>query len=310
MGIETISGSDNQWEPGFIGLGAQKSASAWLSNCLREHPEIYIDDKKEMHFFDNDASYRKGIEHYKSLFSNKGKLLAGEITPAYLYVEAAAARIHNHFPNVKLIVCLRNPADRAWSHYNYGIKRHGRLSVYSSFSEAFKSDRSLADNSRYGEQLQRYLTLFDKEQVKIIFHEDVLSNPVETIQQVYRFIGVTDTNYTPVAATQRFNKTQGTVLTLKHEKTWKYLLKLRNYLHTFPKIESFLEAQGLISWIKSVARKGTKGTNKKSSQQEPKKMNEYERQLVIDELLTDIVILEKITGRNLENWKSIENERS
>lgn len=308
MEIEKIDKNDNQWEPGFIGLGAQKSASGWLTHCLREHPEIYIDKKKEKHFFDADASYRKGIEYYKSLFSNKD-LLFGEITPAYLYEKEAAARIHKHFPNVKLIVCLRNPADRAWSHYNYSMKVHGRLSCYSSFSQAFESDRSLADNGRFGEQLQRYFELFDKEQIKIIFQEDIRSDPIETIRAVYKFLGVTNTHYTPVAATRQVNNTQSIVLSLKHEKIWKCLLKLRNYLHKFPKIEFLLKTQGYIAWTKNFARKGTQGIDKKSLQEAPKIMTDTERQLVIDELLPDIVMLEKITGRNLEHWKSIVTDR-
>lgn len=308
--METIDGSDSQWQPSFIGLGAQKSASAWLSHCLREHPEIYIDKKKEMHFFDTDANYRKGIQYYKSLFSNKYNLLDGEITPAYFYEKEVAARIHKHFPNVKLIVCLRNPADRAWSHYNYGVKVHARISVYSSFSEAFKSDRSLADNGRYGEQLQRYLELFDEKQIKIIFHEDIRNNPVETIKDVYRFIGVTNTNYTPIAANQRVHNTQSIVLPLKHARTWGYLLKLRNYVHKYPKFESFLKTQGLITRIKTAVRTGTKAINENSLQQTPNIMSDVERQLVIDELLTDINTLEKITGRNLRDWKSIASDRS
>jgi len=305
MVIENNKGIDSQWEPSFIGLGAQKSASAWLSHCLREHPEVHIDDKKEMHFFDSDTSYRKGIEYYKSLFSKKNYLLSGEITPAYLYEKVVAARIQEHFPNAKLIVCLRNPADRAWSHYRYGIKVQGRLSTYSSFSEAFKSDRSLAENGRYGEQLQRYLDLFDKEQIKIVFHEDIRSDPIDTIQDIYSFIGVADTKFIPIAATQRVHSTQSIVVSLKHAKTWVILLKLRNYLHKFPKFESFLKTRGFITLIKTVVRTGTKEIDEESLQRAPKQMSESERQLVIDELLTDIIKLEKITGRDLDHWKSV-----
>jgi len=301
--MELQNKEDNhEWVPAYIGLGAQKSASSWLSKCIREHPEFSTNQKKELHFFDADTNYNKGIKYYRSLLSNEPGLLTGEITPAYLYERKAPARIHKHFPDAKLIVCLRDPSDRAWSHYNYGLQMHGRLSVYSSFREAFESDRSLADNGRYGEQLESYLAYFSKDQIKIIFYEDLRTKPVQTIQDVYKFIGVKDPNYIPTTITTRVNNTQKKAVTLKHEKIWLFMLKIRGLLHRYPKIESLLKSHGLISWLKHKVRKEIH-SDVSSTTTKTIHMSTSDRQLVLKELKTDIEKLENITGRSLDHWK-------
>lgn len=292
-----------QWAPDYIGLGAMKSASSWLSACIREHPEVANDHRKEMHFFDLNSNYTQGIEHYKSQFSKRSDLLIGEITPSYFYEKPVASRIHASFPNVKLIVCLRNPADRAWSHYHYGIQMHGRLSVYSTFAEAFKSDRSLADNGRYGEQLQHYLKFFNKGQIKIVFYDELRRNPVEIVQDVYRFIGVSDHTYIPAAATKQVNKTGEIEVTLKYGQLWRFMLRIRSTLHKFPTLEALLKKHSLISRVKHIVRTENQNIHMTSEHKTSKKMTASDRMLVIDKLLSDIILLENITGKDLSSWK-------
>ena len=100
-------------EPDFIGIGASKAASSWIFSCLKEHPEICVSSKKEINFFNKPYNYNKGIEHYKSFFKHcPKKSIKGEFTPNYINSTQVPQLIHKHFPNVKIIACLRNPIDK------------------------------------------------------------------------------------------------------------------------------------------------------------------------------------------------------
>src|SRR6056297_2233099 len=122
------------FSPDFIGIGAMKAATSWIYKCLIEHPEVCGSSKKELHFFDRPQNYKKGIDYYISFFKHCPQDKAkGEYTPNYLYSPATPELISRHFPNVKIIVCLRNPAERAWSHYLFSVKKKGRLSLYKNF---------------------------------------------------------------------------------------------------------------------------------------------------------------------------------
>ena len=134
-----------------------KSASSWINNCLWEHPEITPALTKELHFFDDDSNYKKGVEYYLTFFNPAEGTITGEITPSYLYDTKVPSRIYSNFPNVKLVVCLRNPADRAWSEYRYAVETSGRLSIYGSFLDAISNDSSLIDHGRYAQQIKGFL---------------------------------------------------------------------------------------------------------------------------------------------------------
>jgi hypothetical protein len=112
--------------PDFIGIGAMKAATYWIYHCLDAHPEICMSSRKELHFFEKPANYRMGIGWYTSHFSHcsEGKVL-GEITPAYLSSPDAPVLIHRHYPRVKIFACLRNPVERAYSHYRFEVVRKG-----------------------------------------------------------------------------------------------------------------------------------------------------------------------------------------
>lgn len=117
--------------PDFIIIGAQRSGTTSLFNYLGQHPEIYQSFPKETHYFSNH--YQKGVGWYRSHFPLKvhkviaesylkRKFIAGEATPYYISHPLAPGRVHNLVPNVKLIVLLRNPVDRAYSHYHHQVK--------------------------------------------------------------------------------------------------------------------------------------------------------------------------------------------
>lgn len=118
--------------PNFIIIGAQKSGTTSLYRYLIQHPSVIPAFHKEIHFF--DLNYRKGLFWYKSHFAKLSeiqnlkhpynqKIITGEATPYYLFHPHVPEKVFEIIPNVKLIVLLRNPVDRAYSHYHHEVKK-------------------------------------------------------------------------------------------------------------------------------------------------------------------------------------------
>lgn len=126
--------------PDFIIIGAQKGGTSSLFSYLKQHSQLQLPDKKEIHFFDND--YQKGVNWYRSHFPMKifDNIKTGEATPYYLFHPHAPQRIFQHCPKVKLIVMLRNPTDRAYSHYMMQNKR--KIDPLPTFEEAIDAEES------------------------------------------------------------------------------------------------------------------------------------------------------------------------
>ncbi len=175
----------------FIGIGAQKAGTSWIYACLYEHSEICM-PFKEINFFSREKNYKKGIEWYKDRFKTCSKnSLKGEYSTSYLYSRAAAKYIYKYFPRAKLIVCLRNPTDRAVSNYKHDIKV-GNIPENMSFDKASKKHKEYIEQGFYNKQLERYSKLFPRNQILIFIYEDIKKDPLKFIQKIYKFLGVDD----------------------------------------------------------------------------------------------------------------------
>ncbi len=175
----------------FIGIGAQKSGTSWVYACLYEHPQICA-PIKEIHFFSRPR-YVNGKEWYESHFKKcDEKKLKGEFSTSYLYSKEAPERIRACYPNTKIIAILRNPIERAYSQYRNSIKS-GEIPKSTSFDEYMKSEESVLQQGVYVEQLERYYTLFPKEQILVLIYEDIKKNPVTFMKRIYQFLEVDDT---------------------------------------------------------------------------------------------------------------------
>ncbi len=172
----------------FIGIGAQKSGTSWVYTCLYEHPAVCA-PIKEIHFFSRPR-FSEGKEWYEAHFKNCaiGKL-RGEFSTSYLYSEEAPSRIATLYPNVKLIVILRNPIDRAFSQYRNAIKA-GEITEQILFEEFTKQEPSVLEQGKYAEQLTRYYARFRKEQILVLIYEDIKKDPIAFIRRIYEFLGI------------------------------------------------------------------------------------------------------------------------
>ena len=143
--------------PDFIVIGCQKCATTSLYDYLIQHPNISSATEKEIHFF--DSNYNVGITWYRSFFPTvfskqfsklrKEKFVTGEASPMYIFNPIVSKRILSILPNVKLIAILRNPIDRAYSHYNMQVK-NGYETL--SFEEAIKNEEKRIMGEREKEE--------------------------------------------------------------------------------------------------------------------------------------------------------------
>jgi len=202
----------------FIGIGTAKSASSTISKWLTEHPEVCLSEpRKTLYFNTYHAFWRKNRENwrihkplswYKNHFNHcKNSQIKGEFAAIYFSDPDAPRRIFDHFPQVKLILCLRNPVDRAYSYYQMTKNYH--KAEHRPFKQAIEEEREYIERGLYHKYLQRYLQYFDIKQIHILFFEDIKKDAQQEVEKLYRFLGV-DSSYHPPSLRQKTNSAKRT----------------------------------------------------------------------------------------------------
>ncbi|MBC8427079.1 MAG: sulfotransferase domain-containing protein [Deltaproteobacteria bacterium] len=190
---------------GFLIAGTQKGGTTALSAYLKTHPEICMAQRKEVHFFDNETYFRTrevDYSNYHSFFNPKPcHLLLGEATPIYMYWRDAPKRIWVYNPNIKIIILLRNPGERAFSHWN--MERRRNADSYT-FWDAIQRTQgrcrealpyqhrvySYIDRGFYAEQLRNIWRYFKKERVLVLKTDELQQQPNRTLRRVCSFLEV------------------------------------------------------------------------------------------------------------------------
>lgn len=172
--------------PDFLYIGSSKSGSTWIFKLLSWHPQIYMYPGKHLGFFTRE--FAKGWDWYLSNFkAGPEHIVAGEASHSYLLSADARDRIHERLPDVKLLVCLREPVERTYSQYLDGIK-NGKMA--GTFEEALETNATLIDHSRYGTNLARYLEKFPRDQILIVAFNDLVAAPDRLAAHIFEFLGV------------------------------------------------------------------------------------------------------------------------
>ncbi|OIP79808.1 MAG: hypothetical protein COT39_00170 [Parcubacteria group bacterium CG08_land_8_20_14_0_20_48_21] len=188
----------------FIGIGGRKCATSWVFKCLTEHPDICGAHSKETHFFSTDNLYDQGLAAYAAHFTICGnEKIRGEFSTSYLTSTQAAKRIYEDFPQVKLIVCLRDPVARAVSALQHMLSK-GKIRKTDALQDILKRYPELLEEGMYGKYLAAYLKLFPRNQLHITRYEDIQKNPQQVIRELYRYLGV-DATFTPQGLYYKYN---------------------------------------------------------------------------------------------------------
>jgi len=193
--------------PDFYIAGTQKGGTTSLHFLLANHTQIYFPrSPQEIHFFDIESNYRKGASWLADFYSDAPKnAVTGLTSPFYMYLEHVPERIHALTPSVKFLFTLRNPVDRAYSHY-WNSVRYGYESL--SFEEAIANepDRlasgldfakrhfSYIDRGRYKRQIERFETLFGKESTLVLSQDELRDSPMKVLDKCTVFLNITSIN--------------------------------------------------------------------------------------------------------------------
>ncbi|WP_163329256.1 sulfotransferase family protein [Desulfurobacterium thermolithotrophum] len=220
-----------QVKPNFFVVGTAKAGTTSLYYYLKQHPEIYLSPIKETNFFAKDIDISKFTDDYKrtmlidlenyfskekleeipiaivnkysyyeKLFQNvTNEKVIGEISNSYLYSKVAAKEIYKFNPHAKIIMILRNPVDRAYSHYimnvreGYEVKQNFIEEIYEDFNKKEKGwgvSHLYIELGLYYEQVKRYLETFPEENIKIIYYEDYSNDVANTVKNIFEFLNV------------------------------------------------------------------------------------------------------------------------
>ncbi len=172
--------------PNFLYIGAEKAGSSWIFEILREHPDVYVPPAKDIQFF--DKNYEKGIDWYLSLFQpGVGRKAIGEVSHDYFLAEQTAGLIKRYLPDVRLICCLRDPVDRTMSSYLF--YKTTVLNQATTF-EQFAFQERILKLSDYYYNLRPFYERFPRNNILILFFDDLKKDPGLFAQRIYGFLQV------------------------------------------------------------------------------------------------------------------------
>ena len=235
-----------------------------------------------------NPNFDKGLDWYFNHFNHakKGQIL-GEYTPKYATDPNAPEKIKATFPKAKLIFSFRNPVERA--HSQYLRYKYYWQKTNLDFESSLKEESWLIERLYYFKFLSRYLQHFDRSQMHFIIFDDLINDPVKTIQKLYTFLGVND-KFIPKSHQKKKNPTTKIRFGI-----------LRNLERKFL---SFLRKNGKTQWISGMRRLKLHEIYKLINKQETKKetMKQETRNYLIELLKEDTAQLSILLDRNLDHW--------
>lgn len=288
-------------KPNLFIVGAPKCGTTSMYQYLKQHPQIYMADVKEPHYFSSDVMLPRVIrdeDMYMSLFSSvQREFIVGEASASYLYSELAARKIKDFSPDAYIIIILRNPVDMIYSLHSQRV--YSGIEEEADFETAllFEHDRRMGKRhikddffrylsiGQFSQQVRRYLDAFGNDKVRVIIFDDFVRDTEDIHQNVLNFLGV-DPEFMPSFSRANVNKeARLRALSLVTHK-----LKPRKGATLHP-IRSPL--------VKILKKINTRKIPRKS-------LDPNIRVQLQKEFAPDIVKLSEILGRDLNYWSRIE----
>ena len=259
----------------FFMIGSQRCGTTWTDAALRAHPHVYLPEKKQSYFF--DRYYNKGLNWYLEKFQGvlPQHVAVGEVATGYCLLHAIP-RMAKHFPNVKLMMVMRNPVERAYSNFQSRQTEEG----WNSFEDALTSGSELLERGHYIDQIECILKHYDQKNTLFLLYDDLSGSDGEYIKSVYDFIGV-DSDIKSKMIGQR-----------KNSAMFPSLRRLLHQLGLKPLISCLSK-----SWVGDSIRRSRK---KKGNAYRP--MKQETKETLIAHFLPYNDRLAEFLGRDLSKW--------
>jgi hypothetical protein len=286
--------------PNFLIIGAHKAGTSSLHRYLQQHPDIFMPALKEPRFFSYDPdgadvepspyawgprvhpvkTWSEYLELFTPATTEKG---IGEASPCYLNHPGCPERIKHALPDVRLIVSLRDPADRAYSGYLMAVRDAGETRPFSDIVGGPRTQWH--DHLGYYHSCRRYLEFFARERFKIVRAETLNAEPATVLKDVFSFLEV-DPAFEPDASTQ-FNKGG---------------IPRSRRLH---RVLDNRHVRRLRPYVPASFRNSLKGL-KEANLREPPRLDSAVRARIIELLRDDILRLQDLLQMDLSDWLRVE----
>lgn len=296
--------------PDFLIIGAQKSASTFVHECLREHPEVFM-PKAETPFFE-DPFYVRNSKQLEALFDRvRDERVVGIKRSDYFGRPECPERIYVHIPDPQFILILRDPIERAISAY-YWYMRQGYIPVRpleegmrniigGLYKDQFPRSQEIIDYGLYYRHLVRYLRYFAREKFLIMLYCDLKEDGFRAMRRIYRFLQVRD-DYVPKSLYRNPKRT-----VYSFTRIW--LLRLRNpFIHTYytcnRNVMMALPRNGIVATlVKAIFYSVDCLLFKPVCDNVRPRLSACLGNKLLDIYIEDVNALEEFLGQDLSDWK-------
>jgi len=191
--------------PTFLGIGVPRGGTTWLHTLLTSHPDVYMPTRrKEVRFF--ERYYERGLSWYEEFFcppEHADRYQAiGEISTQYYDCEECPERIFTTLPEIKMIIMLRHPVNRAYSHYGFSVQRRN---YRGSFEDFLATRPSALEKGFYSRYLKQYLRCFDRTQILALLFEDAFIDTFKTQKTIANFLDIAADKFPSSATNDKVN---------------------------------------------------------------------------------------------------------
>lgn len=303
--------------PNFFIAGTGKAGTTSLYRYLRQHPQIYMSPVKEPGYFASEIRHDNlspallryhrlrskdrtaeqpqerlysSWEEYLKLFKNVTDQVAiGEATAAYLWSETAAANISTRIPDAKIIIMLRDPAERAFSQYLHQVAvglvnstfREHIEQCLANRERIFSAHYPLLEVGLYRKQVQRYFDFFPQDKVRIYWYEEDWRQPARLLTDIFQFLGV-DPSFSPDTSRKALER---------RAPRFPFAYHFAMRLDLTHRIGQIIPAAWRAPLRKLLFKRGTS-----------LKMEEADRRFLVEYYRDDIVALGSLLNRDLSAW--------
>ena len=274
--------------PNFLIIGAMKGGTTSLYHYLKEHPEVFMPETKELHYFVAEKNFRRGVEWYQRQFAKAGDVAAiGEASPDYAKYpihQGIPERIARLLPEARLIYVIRHPLERIRSHYLHDVAcgRERRP-----IGDAVPGNEHFLAPTRYALQIDQYLDHFSRDQLLVVTSEQLRHDRDRTMRRVHRFIGVADDCSTSMQDVE-YNAT-------RDKTTPGILLRLGRHLPGGARLRLLLPRQ-----VKAAER--TLGGTKRPVDTQAAAMSAQLEREIVGELTSDLEHLRELMPPDFDAW--------